>query len=285
MNVSLHKWWPFWVASSSPLIIGIACALFISYEQELNSNFSYEGFLTAYKYLKLPLWIAALTFPLAALMTSIHRSAQTHKQISLVTEQNTFSNFLKHREEFFKLLNDLEKEKSIKFGARANLYKEIFPKNDFNSIDIKAHSLDGPSKIETFYLDIKAIASQVGSIEELKSHNEKTMRRFYAKLFKCGAFLSLSFENSHKSRPIYWIDSDKWHISYSDSDVISHIGLLESIMSAISYYACYEKDTSISLMDPSFAFITAARKTHSESTRDHYIQTKAFYPDSVIDED
>ncbi len=220
-------------------------------------------------------------------MASIHRSAQTHKQINLATEQNTFSNFLKHREEFFKLLNDLEKEKSIKFGARAVLYKDIFPKNNFNSIDIKAHSLDGPSKIETFYVEIKAIAGQIGSFEELRSYNEKTMRSFYAKLFACGSFLNLSFENSEKShttsRPIYWVSDDKWHISYSDNDVISHIGLLESIMSAISYYACYEKDTFVGLMNPSPEFITAARKIHSESTRDDYTQVKTIYPEELQD--
>lgn len=54
--------------------------------------------------MKLPITIAALAFPLAALVASHHRSVQTAAQIERTDYKNAFENNIKHRELFNALL-------------------------------------------------------------------------------------------------------------------------------------------------------------------------------------
>ena len=96
-----------------------------------------EGFDNAYEYFKIPLWIAALSLPLAGFYASNHRSVQTAAQINQTLTNNTFSSYYKHVEFFenrYKNIEfdlDLDKHHIIEFefSSLSNLYMSVFPLN------------------------------------------------------------------------------------------------------------------------------------------------------------
>ena len=67
-----------------------------------NWNFTYSGFNNLLEYFKVPLGFLALTIPVGAIYAANHRSEQTKQQLALTRQQNLFTNYYKHIEEFEK---------------------------------------------------------------------------------------------------------------------------------------------------------------------------------------
>ena len=63
---------------------------------------------------KVPLGILSLLIPIIAIYAANHRSEQTKKQIELSREQNNFTNYYKHLEEFEKYFEKVESSKARK---------------------------------------------------------------------------------------------------------------------------------------------------------------------------
>lgn len=81
---------------------------------------------------KLSLGIAALVFPLVALVASNHRSVQTAKQIKEAEFKNNFENHIKHKEIFKDALITSAIELNNYVDEPNKLYKLVFSNNDEN---------------------------------------------------------------------------------------------------------------------------------------------------------
>lgn len=68
-------------------------------------DLTYLGFNNLLEYFKVPLGFLALIIPVGAVYAANHRSEQTKKQIYLTHQQNLFTNYYKHIEEFEKFSN------------------------------------------------------------------------------------------------------------------------------------------------------------------------------------
>ncbi|MFG0455416.1 hypothetical protein [Shewanella mangrovisoli] len=117
MVLPLYKNGWFWLAIAIPLSIAGSLAYIISDNNNLYFSWGLteEAIIGFYKYQKIPIAIAALVFPFTALVISHHRSSLTLKQIDMMEAQNTFANYFKHREEFFKCLDEIEGKYKINF--------------------------------------------------------------------------------------------------------------------------------------------------------------------------
>ncbi|EHD2271247.1 TPA: hypothetical protein ACMDWR_003646 [Vibrio cholerae] len=100
--------------------------LIIGMNSDLIPNYSYLGFNHAVVVFRVPLAILALIIPIVALLAANHRSVQTKEQIRVANEQNNFSNYYKHIEEFEKYLNKIWDKKSYTSSPR-KLHKVLFP--------------------------------------------------------------------------------------------------------------------------------------------------------------
>lgn len=141
-NKTLYQLPFFWAAILIPILLGVSFVLCIVYH---DSYFAGPACWTSYcindaiSRLKAPITIMALIFPSVALVASHHRSVQTAAQIKrtdiqiqAMESKNAFENCIKHRELFFKKIEEIEKETELKVGNPQSLYVTIFPDNDFN---------------------------------------------------------------------------------------------------------------------------------------------------------
>lgn len=93
------------------LLLSLIIILSICFNSNLEVDLSYEGFNYAlFTVLKVPLAVLAAGVTILGVIAAIHRSSQTTLQIYKATEQNTFSNFYKHREEYVDHFKQLTEE-------------------------------------------------------------------------------------------------------------------------------------------------------------------------------
>lgn len=107
----------------------------------LKPNFSYEGFNLFLIIFRFPIGLLALLIPVVAVLAANHRSAQTkeqmrltkkqikktQKQIKITTENNAFSNYFKHSEEFEKHIKPRTLEIGITSKNPRKLHRILFP--------------------------------------------------------------------------------------------------------------------------------------------------------------
>lgn len=134
----LHKRVDFIASLLIPTVIsiGIALSIFIS-ENHHSLCFTaecYQGFLTLYK---IPLATLALSFPLAGIVGAYHRSIETNEQIKIAQTNNTFSNYIKHRDDFLSYISEHIERKESPFSIPdiRSFYKSIFPANNYLHFD------------------------------------------------------------------------------------------------------------------------------------------------------
>jgi len=84
------------------IFLSILSAYFIATSLELKLSLTYEGFNNFFNVFKFPLSMLALIIPSVALIATNHRSEQTREQIRVTNNQNNFTNYYKHIEEFDK---------------------------------------------------------------------------------------------------------------------------------------------------------------------------------------
>jgi hypothetical protein len=97
---------------------------------------------------KVPLAISGFSLPLVAMVAAIQRSKEAlvqirigHQQYYEAVKNNRVGNFLKHREGFYKLVEnfcDVESDNRVKCTVRVDvgyLYMKLFPRHSFNSLE------------------------------------------------------------------------------------------------------------------------------------------------------
>lgn len=130
-----------WISVGLPLLISLIFVYFIlDNEPNLTLDPTITGFTNFYKWFAIPLYTAALSFPLLAIAISRFRSNQAELQIHLSKQQNTFVNYYKHHEEFEKRLNKLETQFEIEFKGKSGLYSLFFPENTPYNLDVNSRS-------------------------------------------------------------------------------------------------------------------------------------------------
>lgn len=119
----------FRLAIVGPIISASIIAAVGLYNSGVTAEWSLSGFNNFVDLFKLPLGVAGLSIPLGALVASHHRSVQSASQIDAQDSQNTFSNFLQHKEYFGRYI-DQEQILQGDFSFRAKdkkIYQALFP--------------------------------------------------------------------------------------------------------------------------------------------------------------
>lgn len=102
-----------------------------------------------YQNLSRPALIAGLSLPLLGLIASHLRSIQTLNQIQAQEDQNTFSNYAKHREFFF----DFFKDEQLFSGESAfttkayEIYALLYPGSKAGFLEPSTDKIDAPEKL------------------------------------------------------------------------------------------------------------------------------------------
>jgi hypothetical protein len=116
----------FRMAIAGPIAIAVAVSLVFTLDTSLDWNLTPEGMNAFLNLFKLPIGIAGLALPLAAVVAANHRSMQTAKQILEQNSQNIFSNHLEHRRYFGNFIDERKPFKGAKIEVAA-LYEMLFP--------------------------------------------------------------------------------------------------------------------------------------------------------------
>lgn len=142
------------VAFYGPILLGLVLLLFtVYYNAEHSLCLSSECFNNFFTLYKLPISVMGLSIPLSAIAAAIHRSEETSRQILLTQSQfnetlaqNKFSNYIKHKEDFFDLIENMENVCKCKFNDPLGTYKKIFPKNSYSTLDFNSHPKDATQR-------------------------------------------------------------------------------------------------------------------------------------------
>ncbi|WAJ71447.1 hypothetical protein [Catenovulum adriaticum] len=126
----------FWLSISIPILLALVLSVFFFFKLNLSMCYSDKCFEYFWTLFRLPIGIASLAIPFAAIVASNHRTQQTAESIRVSMQNNNFSNYYKHREVFFETLKELENRYNINFSNKSKLYRRLFPSN---SPDIFKH--------------------------------------------------------------------------------------------------------------------------------------------------
>lgn len=147
----LTKTFYFWLALFVPIFLGLALGLVVGLNSSLGGICFSSGcvnyFIEVYK---VPIAIAGFSLPLVAMVAAIQRSNEAfvqirngHRQYSEAVKNNRVGNYLKHREGFYKLVDnfcDVESNNSVSCKVQVDvgyLYMRLFPKNSFRFLDFE----------------------------------------------------------------------------------------------------------------------------------------------------
>lgn len=125
-------------------LLSSACILIIVLNSNLTFDFSYEGFNFAlFTVFRVPLALLAAGVTILGVIAAIHRSSQTMLQIEKSTEQNTFSNFYRHRQEYVEHFKELSKDfpdhikDNISEKIIRGYYYSTYPENSPTNFTVK----------------------------------------------------------------------------------------------------------------------------------------------------
>ncbi|VCU63135.1 hypothetical protein [Pseudomonas synxantha] len=127
--------------ASTIFILAALSFVTIALTSKLSFNFSYEGFNHFLVVFRLPIGLLAVLIPAIAVLAANHRSAQTKEQmyltqeqikhtqtqIKITTENNAFSNYFKHSEEFDKYLTNRKSLEKLFSANYRHLHRFLFP--------------------------------------------------------------------------------------------------------------------------------------------------------------
>ncbi|NMY95616.1 hypothetical protein [Pseudomonas proteolytica] len=139
----------FWLALTIPIICGLALGVVIGVNSSLGdicfSSSCINYFIDVYK---VPIAISGFSLPLVAMVAAVQRSKEAfvqisygHRQYSEAVSNNRVGNFLKHREGFYKLVENfcnVESSNRVSCTVLVDvgyLYMRLFPSNSFKSLD------------------------------------------------------------------------------------------------------------------------------------------------------
>ncbi|ELI1839073.1 hypothetical protein RQV73_001740 [Vibrio fluvialis] len=124
-----------WFVVGGFICFATVVALIVGMNSQITPDYSYAGFNHALVVFRVPLAILALIIPIVALLAANHRSEQTKEQIRVANEQNSFSNYYKHIEEFEKYLNKIWNSK-LHTSSPRKMHKVLFPNARYGDFSI-----------------------------------------------------------------------------------------------------------------------------------------------------
>lgn len=139
-----------WIVVATHFAIAAVFSILIICNSNLTTSYDYTGFNNALNIFKIPLGILALIIPIVALLAANHRSEQTKEQMRLASENNNFSNFYKHTEEFESYLTEHEESKT-KISLPRKFHRLAFPGAKHGDFKVGEKIV---SKIDAYLLDI-----------------------------------------------------------------------------------------------------------------------------------
>ena len=92
--------------STSLLVLSILSTIVIAYTIHLSFSFTKEGFELLLNIYKTPINFITASLATFVIWLTLERMKQSDKQLALYSENNRFNNYFKHREEFYKYLNN-----------------------------------------------------------------------------------------------------------------------------------------------------------------------------------
>lgn len=121
----------FWIPFLIITITFIVLCWKTSIEKGLTLDFINWTVSSMYEWFKIPLWTLALLIPIIGIFNANHKSEQSKESLKLTGEQNRFSNYYKHLEEFEKFIKVEEPLLLRKFGYKIldsrELHRRLFP--------------------------------------------------------------------------------------------------------------------------------------------------------------
>lgn len=230
----------FWIALGFPIILGLGLGISIDYCNNLTFDLTNHGLNTFLEYFKIPLSIAGISVPATALVAAIHRSEQTLITIQESKRQNTFSNALKHREEFIKLLKEMETELDITFFDKYKFYRTLFKNNTNNNFD-------KTTDIDWFNYHVKKLTELTKRAS--KKLDDMQIEGIFVDSFKLSDALSFRVNTGYiiNSPDTYFshIKNRDWAIAYEEHKPFKHLQLVHSVTEQLIYFCEYDLDTEL----------------------------------------
>ncbi|WP_139834222.1 hypothetical protein [Pseudomonas sp. B11(2017)] len=183
----------FWLAILVPIFIALCLGGSIWASSNIGKWCFESGCVNYFvEVFKVPITIAGLSLPLVAMVAAVQRSKEAYiqirhgqKQYSEAVSNNRVGNYLKHREGFYKLIENFCEIEAVSSGERkvyidtGFLYMRLFPNNSFELLEFVQGTapfwkrLDGSfSKMETFVSDAEKNGGDLdlkGFITELQT--------------------------------------------------------------------------------------------------------------------
>jgi len=254
----------FWIAIFIPIGIAILITIVIVINSDLTLDLSYSGFNSTIVVFKVPLSIAALSFPFVALVATNHRSRQSSKQIQLATDQNNFANYFKHKEEFIKLLEKLETKWNINFYEPDILYEDLFPNNSIQNLQTSSTSSEGKDSI---LVSIINHYSELCESSSIRNEDEDEVQQFYFDLFLLSA-TQLKFKvNNGRSLPFGDQYQKQYEIAYDVDNQLKHSVITYKVIKELAHFTEIKDKLPISRAVESVEFMgTVSRLFYNTET-------------------
>lgn len=220
MSKPLHKRYDFIAAIALPIIISLVTGLTIGLsEPSMKICFTstcYSNFVSIFK---IPITLSALSFPLAGIVAAYHRSIETSKQIAIAESNNTFSNYMKHRDDFISHIEHLEEieEHLGRINDLRVLYSIIYPQNSYTHFDPSAQISDEHWLLK----DIDNISRRIAEAQKRNFPREEIFQilklayEYSAKIThhpKAGNGINVNYRNSLAIPIVYSPNSPMQHI-------------------------------------------------------------------------
>lgn len=183
----------FWLAILVPVFIALFLGVGIWVSSAVGSLCFESGCVNNFVELfKVPITIAGLSLPLVAMVAAVQRSKEAYiqikhgqKQYSEAVSNNRVGNYLKHREGFYKLIENFCEIEGVTSGESkvyidaGYLYMRLFPNNSFELLEFVQGTApfwkrldESFTKMETFVSDAEKIGGNLdlkGFLTELQT--------------------------------------------------------------------------------------------------------------------
>lgn len=264
----MHECWYFWVFSLSPIAIALLCGIAILLaEPQLNACFSSLCFSNFVKIFKIPLTISALSIPAAGIIAAIHRSSETQIQISLArksmditNENNTFSNYIKHRDDFEKTLKKIEgygSKNAFTFANPEKLYKKLFPKNSYTHLETSLSSAEGAAFLDSLmnsYEECSKVVTRANPTDE-------EIFRCYKAIDVCFGLLTIVVNDKHGA----YFESNTGHFNIVafDSIHLQNITVVIMTINRLLMFCTVNKSIGVDLREANHSRFEEFNKKHA----------------------
>lgn len=158
----------------------------------------YENFVQLFK---IPFAILALAFPLAGMVAAYHRSIEANEQIKIAQTNNTFSNFIKHRDDFTEYLEEYLSQEDCKceLVEARKIYRLTYPENNYDKLETEV-----PGGLSNeLLLQIDNINKILEGMSTSKTYHDESIVELFWEVYRINARLKLLAKKGYGFSIIY----------------------------------------------------------------------------------